>query len=206
MKSRTILFCIIGLTLAATGHAQQNSVAGAEVNRAHVERQLQKQLAVVQQRPSALSPFVSDGCSGGLSAGWQLLAQSLPWLGQRFGDTPPWQHCCVAHDRQYWRGPAINGVALRLAADQSLKNCVLATRQLSGLQEVSIATVEDPGITAARINPAQPQTELDQLYAAVAELIYQAVRVGGVPCSGLPWRWGYGWPQCGVASWLEPES
>ena len=33
-------------------------------------------------------------------------------------------------------------------------------------------------------------------HEAVASLMYRAVRLGGIPCSGLPWRWGYGWPEC----------
>ena len=37
----------------------------------------------------------------------------------------------------------------------------------------------------------------ETLYAAIAELMYSAVRIGGIPCSTLPWRWGYGWPECG---------
>ena len=38
---------------------------------------------------------------------------------------------------------------------------------------------------------------VETLYAAIAELMYRAVRIGGIPCSALPWRWGYGWPECG---------
>lgn len=39
-------------------------------------------------------PFTTDGCSAGMSAGWKLL----------FGQLPPWQGHCVAHDRLYWAG------------------------------------------------------------------------------------------------------
>ena len=41
------------------------------------------------------------------------------------------------------------------------------------------------------------QSTVETLYAANAELMYSAVRIGGIPCSALPWRWGYGWPECG---------
>jgi hypothetical protein len=34
------------------------------------------------------------------------------------------------------------------------------------------------------------------IYQGIADLMYRAVRLGGIPCSGLPWRWGYGWPAC----------
>ena len=29
-----------------------------------------------------------------------------------------------------------------------------------------------------------------------ADMMYRAVRIGGGPCTGLPWRWGNGWPGC----------
>ena len=38
--------------------------------------------------------------------------------------------------------------------------------------------------------------EVGQIYRVIGDLMYRAVRIGGVPCSGLPWRWGYGWPEC----------
>jgi hypothetical protein len=34
------------------------------------------------------------------------------------------------------------------------------------------------------------------LYNSLAEGMYGAVRIGGAPCTGLSWRWGYGWPNC----------
>jgi len=30
----------------------------------------------------------------------------------------------------------------------------------------------------------------------IAEIMYRAVRLGGAPCTTLPWRWGFGWPKC----------
>jgi hypothetical protein len=44
-----------------------------------------------------------------------------------------------------------------------------------------------------------PETELAAAYDVIAGLVYRAVRAGGVPCSTLPWRWGYGWPKCFLA-------
>lgn len=38
------------------------------------------------------------------------------------------------------------------------------------------------------------EAQVESLYASIATVMYRAVRVGGMPCSGLPWRWGYGWP------------
>lgn len=39
-------------------------------------------------------PFTTDGCSGGMTAGWQFISHKKP----------PWNHLCVEHDRRYWKG------------------------------------------------------------------------------------------------------
>ena len=33
-------------------------------------------------------------------------------------------------------------------------------------------------------------------YPKTASLMYAAVRLGGGPCTGFSWRWGYGWKDC----------
>jgi len=58
-------------------------------------------------------PFVTDGCSGFLSFAWRML----------FGAAPPWEGCCIEHDRAYWRG---GEKRLRLEADSKLMQCVAA--------------------------------------------------------------------------------
>ncbi len=40
------------------------------------------------------------------------------------------------------------------------------------------------------------ETEVRNVYEVISELMYRAVRVGGIPCTTQPWRWGYGWPPC----------
>lgn len=168
-----------------------------------LEYRLQGLLAEVQRKPVELIPFVSDGCSGGLSAGWKLITDALPGLGNQIGERPPWQHCCVNHDREYWRGSGMNGSRLRQLADDELRSCVLATRESSALIAASVAEqvgrFRNPEPVNNRVNHA---SELDRLYPLAAELMYRVVRVGGMPCSGLPWRWGYGSPPCGVGLWL----
>ena len=160
-----------------------------------IEQPLQKQLSRFQRNPDALASFSSDGCSGGLSAGWQVVSQVLSPITDKLGASPPWEHCCVAHDRLYWKGAGADGVAMRLIADQQLQACVLATDQQALLQKLDDQQTE-PGLVAEI--DQQLQAQLRKLMPLVAELMYQAVRPGGLPCSGLPWRWGYGWPQCGV--------
>ncbi len=137
---------------------------------------------------STLAAFTTDGCSGGLSIGWEYLANEIEDIRNYHGTRPPWEDCCIAHDRLYHVGAAIDASAeesfvARKQADLALLSCVVETgktrqEELTVKYDVSDETVET-------------------LYAAIAGLMYRAVRLGGIPCSGLPWRWGYGWPECG---------
>ncbi|MCB1499005.1 MAG: hypothetical protein KDK07_04320 [Bauldia sp.] len=136
---------------------------------------------------AVLAPFVSDGCSGGLSAGWEFAVSVLPEIGAHHGEHPPWEACCVAHDRLYHRGgagaaDAEASFADRLAADEAMRLCVIAEgeRRKEGL-------MDDYGVRAATV---------ELLYEGIAGAMYRAVRLGGVPCTRLPWRWGFGWPRC----------
>jgi hypothetical protein len=52
-------------------------------------------------------PFTTDGCSGGMTWAWRVIARR----------DPPWEGACVKHDRAYWAG----GSALqRRSADRLL--------------------------------------------------------------------------------------
>lgn len=134
----------------------------------------------------ATAPFSTDGCSGGLSTAWDLIADLLPAFAEVHEDRPPWEACCVIHDRAYHAAGGARtydeSFRARFAADTALRDCVLETgagrtRQLS---ETYALTEEQ--ITAA--------------YGLIADAMFDAVRLGGGPCSGLPWRWGYGYPNC----------
>ena len=142
-----------------------------------------EKLAYVQANPeNKLVSFTTDGCSGGMSDGWEYLADLFPTFRQKFGDKPPWESCCVAHDRVYWKGETENGYDKRQQADAQLKNCVIETgKSLSGELENQFDANKD---------------QIEDAFNVAAELMYRAVRIGGKPCSRLPWRWGYGWPHC----------
>lgn len=136
---------------------------------------------------AALAPFRSDGCSGGLSIGWALVSTTLPAVARRHGDHPPWEDCCVAHDRSYHTGGAsiVNArasFAARRAADEALRLCV-------------VRTGEDR-LDALSADYGLDRDEVSRLYRTIADVMCGAVRLGGAPCTGLPWRWGFGWPQC----------
>jgi hypothetical protein len=141
----------------------------------------------ISESGASLSDFTTDGCSGGLSTGWEKFSERYPQFVVRHGKQAPWQYCCVAHDRQYHSGgidllSASESFEQRKAADLGLKECVVGT----GLQR-SAALQEVYGLTEA---------DIGVLYETISELMYRAVRIGGIPCTKQPWRWGYGWPQC----------
>jgi hypothetical protein len=136
---------------------------------------------------ATLAPFASDGCSGNLSTGWSLVATTLPTVAKHHGDRPPWEGCCVAHDRLYHEGGASGldaraSFAARRVADEQLRLCV-------------IKTGEDR-LDALSADYKLSRDEVFRLYRTIADVMYRAVRFGGGPCSGLSWRWGFGWPQC----------
>lgn len=157
-----------------------------------VERQLEldrhaRLLARQQAADSRLAPFSTDGCSGGLSLGWERVGGWLAPFRQLHGARPPWEPCCIAHDRHYHaaappEASAEASFAARRAADLELRACVLAT-----------GAARAPALSALwGVSEARVAT----LYTAIADAMYRAVRVGGAPCTPLPWRWGYGWPAC----------
>ncbi len=143
-----------------------------------------RQLQTVQS-DGELTAFSSDGCSGNLSRNWQLLATRLPGFGDEFGQQPPWEDCCMTHDREYWRGSVFNGYRQRHAADRQLRQCVVDTG-------VELAPTLAPRYSLTT-------EEVEQTFTVISDLMYQAVRLGGQPCSLLSWRWGYGWPNCAFA-------
>lgn len=145
--------------------------------------------ALIAQRNTAdLTPFETDGCSGGLSASWRWVADKFPQIGELYEAQPPWEDCCVIHDRAYHNaGGALraeDSYDARLSADQELRACVTAHGE---------SHAED---YAQRydMTPAQVRS----VHSITADAMFGAVRFGGGPCSGLPWRWGFGYPGCSV--------
>ncbi len=145
-------------------------------------------LLKMQAAPGAvLAPFTTDGCSGGMSATWTMAAGIVAKMSKRHGAEPPWEACCVAHDRLYHAGAPAGADAAasfdaRLKADEALGQCVRQT----GAERVTALSAEY-GVS---------EDDVRLLYDGLAEGMYGAVRLGGAPCTGLSWRWGYGWPQC----------
>jgi hypothetical protein len=142
-----------------------------------------KQLAEAQEY-YAISSFVSDGCSGSVSRGWSVAVEELSKVSSRFdglyADTKniPFEYACIAHDESYHTGEG--GYAGRLLADHALRSEIIS---------YGIANAEKiKDRTGLRTDE-----EAMFLYEVVAETVYRAVRLGGTPCTGTPYAWGFGY-------------
>jgi hypothetical protein len=147
----------------------------------------QKLLDRIAESDTTMTAFSTDGCSGGLSAGWKYMSGLFPKMTQMHGEQPPWEDCCIEHDIKYHAGGAENVSAVesfeqRKQADLALLSCVAdtATDRSAELQ----------------VEYRLSETQVTAIYQSIAELMYRAVRLGGIPCTDQPWRWGYGWPLC----------
>ena len=182
-----LLLCVViaqvcCLPVASILADQTTENAFTEVNQQFENWQM-SMLAKVQATPgNVLQPFTTDGCSGGMSDAWYFIAESIPAFASRLGDKPPWEACCVEHDRDYWRGETEAGFDKRLAADKKLQLCVA---EFGRAHAPEFAKRYNMDISTIETN-----------FSLAADLMYRAVRLGGKPCSFLPWRWGYGWPHC----------
>ena len=143
---------------------------------------------IAQSVRQPLSAFETDGCSGGMSSSWRLVAETFPRFRAVYESHPPWESCCVTHDRAYHTaGGATSADAsfdARLEADRALRACV---KEFGAVHAQDYATQYD--MTPEQVTSAMSIT---------AEAMFMAVRFGGGPCTGLPWRWGFGYPGCSV--------
>ncbi len=180
------------LTLATTSGASAQAPVAPNPTLDAIERRLEasrheRLLSRIAENTTAMNDFTTDGCSGGLSAGWEQISARFPEFALQRGEQPPWQECCVTHDRQYHAGgagtfSASESFERRKEADLALKACVVDT----GVRRSAADQGSDEPTDA----------QVSTLYEVIAELMYRAVRVGGIPCTDRPWRWGYGWPPC----------
>jgi hypothetical protein len=181
-----ILLLVLPVQARAAEAASDTDMMDGLERRLELERH-QQLLQKILSPGGRLADFTTDGCSGGLSAGWSYLVAVFPGAREVHGDQPPWESCCITHDRAYHAGglgkeTAEESFTARRTVDRALEACVLATGS-----ERSETLSQEYGLT---------QGQITDLYRTIAALMYRAVRIGGVPCSRLPWRWGYGWPQC----------
>ncbi len=170
----------------ATAVAQEESRMETGVQRTlemPAHRSLQ---SVIADPDTTLAPFETDGCSGGMSWSWGVFAEIFPNFAAAQGAAPPWEACCVVHDKVYHNAAgatdAEQSFAARLAADEALRQCVAEPVSADVQRFAEAYDVSQDMIRSA--------------YGLVAQSMFNAVRLGGGPCSGLPWRWGFGYPGC----------
>ena len=168
MSRRRRLLIWTGAAALAFAVLAQDTALGRQIERWRELWAHHRLVAVMEGREPA--PFTTDGCSGGMSALWSDLARRQPGLFPPGQSRPPWEDCCTVHDRAYHDAAGARDAATsfesRLSADRSLRTCVIASAPAGRDRNV------------------------------LAEAMFAAVRLGGGPCSGLPWRWGYGFPDC----------
>ena len=178
-----------GLALAACLAAAQTSADEAREASPTLQRNFEMpahRSLVAKIGTAPLTPFETDGCSGGLSTSWRVVADLFPDFSEKHDQTPPWEQCCVVHDRAYHDAggttTAEASYTARLTADEALRQCVIDQGR----------TRRDTLSTGYEVSPEL----IDRAYAAIGDTMFNAVRFGGGPCSGLPWRWGFGHPPC----------
>jgi hypothetical protein len=131
--------------------------------------------------------FYTDYCSAGVSEGWQAAARFNPFLARNARGGPPFEHCCVAHDRKYhaagwsYASPQAS-LRARAQADAEFRSCVVRS---------GIATTR---AMEARTGVSGGATALS--YGLLADIMHGAVSAAGGPCTGMSWRWGNGTAQC----------
>lgn len=197
-RAGQVLRCFMLVGLLAVGGAQAQSQARTQVlveaeDDGGFSRMLELPahralIRLIKKPATTLDAFETDGCSGGLSQVWQLVADQIPDFKAAHQSEPPWEQCCVVHDRVYHNAggatDASASFAARLTADRALEACV-----------------EDTG-TARRdmlaIRYEVTPDQVDAAYRTIAGAMLLAVRFGGAPCSGLPWRWGFGYANCSI--------
>jgi heme exporter protein D len=184
MKKRlvriAVFLCLLALIIAAiTYHLERGTITVTP----QAERERMERLEQAKQRHT-LAPFVSDGCSGMVSEAWTLAVQQIGAfskdMNERYADATsiPFQFACEAHDRLYHAGEG--GYVARFIADNKLR---------TDIHEYALTHREE---IRTRAGLSSDEAAL-YLYDIIADLVYHGVRVGGAPCSGKPYAWGFGY-------------
>jgi hypothetical protein len=131
-----------------------------------------------------LAPFASDGCSGNVSKNWRVVVEQMSETSRSFAEAYqgaqniPFEYACVKHDQAYHTGDG--GYVGRLQADIQLRS------------EIISYGIENAATVQSRAGLNTPE-EAIFLYELLTEAVYRGVRLGGAPCTGEPYAWGYGY-------------
>jgi hypothetical protein len=136
------------------------------------------------KKQTELSKFKSDGCSGNISSGWTNAPGNNSIITQTFYKTNsnteriPFESACIKHDRTYHKG--VGGYVGRFIADNQLRSDIISYG------------IENSEEIKSRVG-LKTEAEAILLYELIAEAIYRGVRLGGAPCTGEPYAWGFGY-------------
>ena len=175
MRVRDALF-LIGLAIPANAHADEQPPIDEIVSEwiempAH--RALIRELTASSAKPA---PFATDGCSGGLSDMWQVVSGRMPDFAEVVGEHPPWEDCCVIHDRAYHSiagaSTAEDSFRARLSADKVLRSCVTGSADQHADRLADYYEVTTDFVRAG--------------FAQTANAMFTSVRLAGGPCTALP--------------------
>ena len=180
LTSKKILLIVLAATICAVLYFQFfHSVTINPV----AEAEQMKALELAKQQYS-LEPFSSDGCSGNVSNLWEsavtTLSSQFPLFAEKYATTQdiPFEAACITHDETYHKGEG--GYIARLQADNELRTAII-----------------NYGITNS--NDIQARTGMSSteqvifMYEFIAESVYRGVRLGGAPCTGMSYAWGFGY-------------
>ena len=136
------------------------------------------------KRTTSLEPFTSDGCSANVSSNWRAAIKKVSQHSASFATTYadlatiPFESACIEHDQAYH--PGTGGYVGRLTADNQLRAAILTYGMTNS------------ALIQTRTGLGSP-AEAVYLYELLAEAIYRGVRLGGAPCTGEPYAWGFGY-------------
>jgi hypothetical protein len=131
-----------------------------------------------------LNEFETDGCSGNISESWTTainkLSEFSDELADKYSDQKniPFEYACVEHDKKYHAGEG--GYVGRLEADNELRSDII-NYGIINWKEVTETT------------PLGTKEEVVFIFEKIAEVVYRGVRIGGAPCTGQPYAWGFGY-------------
>lgn len=170
-----ILLAVLSLLFALFWHSS------VTIN-PNTEDQAMARLSAIQSQTQP-APFVTDGCSGGLSEYWPTVVTQLDALAPGYSDSynmaaVPFEELCVEHDKAYHLG--VGGYAGRLEADNQLRAAIINYGTTNAVEIQNRLGL-------------QSEVEAIFLYEIIAEALYRSVRAGGAPCTGQPYQWGYGY-------------
>ena len=176
---RLLLFVLFSALLVAFLYFNPLRITISPLLEARAHEQLEQ-----VKRDNELSLFITDGCSGSVSEGWiegvELFSDLSTEFDARYQEAAviPFESACIEQDRAYHTGEG--GYVGRLQADNDLRTAIInyGVSHTNDIKERTGLASDEQAI---------------YLYETIAEAVYRGVRLGGAPCTGKSYAWGYGY-------------